>query len=195
MGSFNVTCCVTKTPITPGEECVLITFNRDVEMFSFLDSQSSLFGDVDEFYFGQYDDYGNIRGCEHKRIQNDELKLSVDSVRGFFFSKEAWEFGKSLLNDEEYNRYNEYIEKHLSFLSIIHEKRDKFEENLESLKIAFSLRTFCLLNNFNMFDVSFENIYGGQSYNIKEKEQFNTLRVGRMAKFKKEEEEEESNNT
>ncbi len=51
------------------------------------------------------------------------------------------------------------------------------------IKIIFSLKTFCLNNNFNMFDLSIDNIYAGQQIFKKEKNQWMKLRKQRLKKL------------
>lgn len=63
---------------------------------------------------------------------------------------------------------------------------DGFKEpGSDNSKVLRHLKHFCVRNNFNMFDPSFDNCYGGQEWHVKEKLQFNKLREKRINKFKK----------
>jgi hypothetical protein len=166
--------------------------------------------DIKNVYKGVYDDYGRLENVKHPEIHDS------GDYRGFFISEQAWTFGKTLINSPDYKTQMKYISdrfemkkqiKNLEelvkknaelneFNSIINFGKSvagKSEIEEEDVKILMCLRTFCYLNNFNLLDPSFQNWYGGQTYNIEEKEQFNKLRQKRIDFLKNEEKKWEEN--
>lgn len=112
MGSWNVTCILTKTPILEDEECVLLRFlnpkgKEDVwlgDLDGFLDDYVPL---LDLVHFGKYADYGRISG-----IKTDVCPLTQDKYYGFFVLKSAWDFCSKL----DYDWVDQYIDQKLQML-------------------------------------------------------------------------------
>ena len=182
MGSFNVTCCVTKTPIDCGEVCHLIVFKglgqKDL-IYSETLGMMNIERHLEDVIHGEYSDYGELRTKKgQKKYEfHDNSDPSNSKQFAFYISDEAWKFGKSLITDKD---YEDMIEHHKSSYYVIGDK--KFDEEKQ---ILICLRLFCSLNNFNMFDVSFQNTYGGQDFEIEEKDRFNKLRMERTDKLRK----------
>jgi hypothetical protein len=204
MGSFNVTCCVTKTPITIGEKCVLILVNKTEndldtltcgEMHNFI-IESGIKG----VYHGKYDDYGRL-DVDHPDCNNDE------KYRGYFISSDAWELAVELFKNPNYKGQLKWIEDRFQLkkqIAKLMEAKKQIESSdlakevdvmvsaveaitggavgidEDSAKRLIVLKSFCYTNNFNMFDPSFENWYGSQSLNVREKKQWNKLRNARI---------------
>ena len=201
MGSFYSVCCVTKTPITYGEKCVSIAFKRATT------PTETLLDDIATYHWlvengeyqvihGKYDDYGHMENGG---------RLNGVEYNQFFISNEAWEIGKKLTSDPDYSGRMKYIEdrfelknginelmKKGELLGLIGRMKEAFSINdstvsIEDIKIITCLNTLCYLNNFNLFESSEVNKYGGQTFNIKEKELWNDLRSKRIELFKSKE--------
>jgi hypothetical protein len=168
MGSFNVTCCVTKTPIVPGDRCIVVGINsKDAYTFICPELVSiDLLTDKFNLKKGVYYDYGRLEGIDEEFVDNSEKLIHEEPINyRFYISHEAWKFGEKLIK----NVFN----------------GKAYENCSHNVQILCCLRVFCSQNNFNMFDPSFDNCYGGQCINLKEKKQFNKLRETRMKKLKK----------
>ena len=218
MGTFNVTCCVTKTPIIYDENCILVVFKRtNDDEYDYLSAETSSFlieSHIHSIYMGKYDGYGRLEGLEHPQIEDE------GEYRGFFFSDHAWNLGIQLVNEPEFARQMKYISKRFGLKNKIdklkntmmscNDKLSGADEILsiaegfsnaiglgsstttaseETIKILTCLKSFCLMNNLNMLDPSFENWYGGQSLNVEQKKRWNALRDERISILKKAEDE------
>ena len=192
MGSFNVTCCVSKTPITVGEKCHLVVFSG-IKLMDLVYSESMIFSVASSndtrVVHGEYDDYGRIKDNKLEFFNNSEPE---DSSFGFYISDDAWELGKSLTGEDEYSRVSKHFREKVRVNHLLDKLDGKTSdqpsgESIDDREVLVVLMTFCNLNNFNMFDPSFQNTYGSQSYSISDKEKFNKLRERRVKMLKKEE--------
>jgi len=192
MGTFNLTCCVTKTPIIEGDWCVILLFKvkakndlsdeGDGLRFAF---ESHFF----EIYKGNYEGYGRVSGCP---INN--LCVS-DKYLIYAISNEAWEHGIVISKSDKFKNQSVSIDNtiaaNLQFRDAMHfEMSNPSIEKLKELadilyrpnwatfgkeyKIMSALHSFCNSNHFNMFIEN--NRYGGQSINSKEMREWNKLR-------------------
>jgi len=214
MGSFNVTCCITKTPILVKEECILLVLNKPKDNDNiFTCGEMSTFiieSYIKDVYKGKYDDYGRLLGNVHPDVTDN------DEFVGLFISNVAWEYGKKLIDNPSYKGRIKYIsDRHLlrenikslqkSLIKLNEDDSEKAQISsiadgvkgivgesrlhIEDTKVLVCLDSFCKMNNMNMFDPSFENWYGTQSLNIKEKEEWNVLRTKRIEILKQKDKE------
>lgn len=199
MGTFNVTCCVTKTPILKGEKCVLVVLNNpNKSLLQGAKCFDLVFQDsIKDIFFGKNNDYGRMNSCPYS--VNDERE---NEFVGFFISRMAWDFGKTLKydllgvsNNTKLAETLTSLEKTAAILKMPDSEKERSLKLAEKYKCwmtyksetrsLFALESFCSLNNFNMFDVSFNNFYAGQVVSIKEMKQWNKLRHDRIKKLKK----------
>ena len=135
MGSWNVTCILTKTPILEGEECVLLRFHNPKgkegvwlgDLDGFLDDYVPL---LDLVHFGKYADYGRITG-----VKTDVCPLTQDKYYGFLVLKSAWDFCSKL----DYDWVDEYVDQKLKMLKAHRQlsQLDKDPDGTVSVKTTF----------------------------------------------------------
>lgn len=187
MGSFNIPCIVTKTPITPGDECVVVSFDNKNNAFQELIQDGEGFSFLIENYllsveFGKYDDYGNIEGAEHSVNPHNKQIIS------YAISKEAWDFIERTYLNDEFNSKHKALFK---FLDLVAEREKtlgagyfknltNIKENKQNLNILLGIKDFCYKNCFNPFSLDFENFYCGQQDFKNQKKQWNKLREKRI---------------
>lgn len=100
MGSFNVTCCVTKTPIVGGDKCVVVRFDAK-DPYEFMCSelmfQRIRFNNF-KLELGKYYDYGQLEGSDTEFQDNSDDLIREEPVDyTFFISLDAWKFGENLV--------------------------------------------------------------------------------------------------
>jgi len=188
MGSFNVTCCVSKTPIVFGEKCHLIIFSG-IDQWDLIYSDSlgnwNISSEKTTIIHGIYDDYGRLKGCNHEFFNNSEPK---DRNFGFYISDDAWKLGEQLIKKRDYERVVSQFRDSIKVNALLKNREKRFtEKEIDDREVVIVLSMFCNLNNFNIFDISFQNTYAGQSYCIEDKERFNILRKDRVAKLRESE--------
>jgi len=97
MGSFDVACALTGTPIFPGDPCTMVIFEKDYDPFGRLEWDVEY--DVEKIVKSKYYDYGSIEPTEDA---TDEYLQSVTNSREdreedegryhIFICKMAWDF-------------------------------------------------------------------------------------------------------
>lgn len=184
MGSFDVTCCVTKTPIISGERCHLVILNGGYHVIQLLwDNSIRIEFDLWKVFSGKYADYGRIENVDFEFSNNSEKNKPKNF--GFYISDDAWKLGTKLQTHKLFKYHVKRLDDQLTVKMIRLTDDSGSPKNLDHIKIVSVLNLFCKLNNFNMFDPSFVNTYAGQSFCVDEKEMFNKLRTQRVNKLKK----------
>ena len=200
MGTFNLTCCVTKTPIVEGDSCVILLFKPRASD-NFMDRDGGLkYAFEDDFvdvYKGTYKGYGKVDSCPIDNLVDSNHYLI------FAISQEAWEFGIKLSKLSEFKAMVDYIQNTID-INIKFKKLDemnvKGDELMDALKtaadvfcndniLAFGeeykvlacLDRFCRANHFNMFE---QDIYCGQSMNFDDMKKWAELRNVRIKHLK-----------
>lgn len=208
MGCFNVTCCVTKTPIVAHEKCWAILFKNgleDSDFFGVPGTFGHILPQLQRVVAGQYDEYGGL----------DTLKLHYQDKRVYFVSDEAWQFG--VAQAKVSSSYADYLVRvgkggALEGLTKLMEalaetiktqkdpdstlkkeveawqaeqKANIFNRFEPEIRIIIALYEFCARNHFNMFDVSDQNHYAGQGLYFDDHRAWATLRNSRMEKLDK----------
>ena len=194
MGSWNVTCCLTKTPISPGERCVLLRFVNNAEStedLQFLDLEGFLENVIPHLisvHHGTYTDYGRISS-----LKTDVCPLTQDKYYGFFLSLAAWEFCSKLPYawvDKHIDQKIKVAKAEIEFELVDHKHGavelpiDKsiqrwFKQFIKfeaEARIIGRIVAFGQANLFNVFDLSNINMYAGQKWDKAAQQQWMDLR-------------------
>ena len=197
MGTFNLTCCVTSTPIIDKEKCTILLFKPEVkdEIADPCNGIKWAFekGFIDVFY-GKYKGFGKVSGCPVNNICDTNQYLV------YCICKSAWEYGIELTKSDSFKSQLEHINKTINLAFRIQEIDKKSLPNndfvnacnkLESIlsldnyigfgkefTIMSALNSFCYNNHMDMFVES--NRYGGQYMGLKEKKEWQKLRDERI---------------
>lgn len=199
MGCFDTKCIVSQTPIVYGETCHVLVFRKKtIKKWGGRDAAGLqfLFGDGFVGYLkGKYDDYGGVDKEIFTLLTVEDH--SFDYFKGnyinFFVSDDAWNFISKLVeNKDEY--LENFIESWIELYEIKTKENREVVKNLRSFIFAthgkyyryvYHIYNFCLANNFDPFIDYFYNFYAGQSFQLKEKKQFQKLRGDRISKLEK----------
>lgn len=209
MGCFNVTCCVTKTPIVAHEKCWAILFKdgaEDSEFFGAPGSLGDVFPHLERVVTGHYNEYGGL----------DRMKLNlIEDKNAYFVSDEAWQFG--VQQAKASNPYADHLvrmgkggplEGMTKLMETLAEaiktrkdsdpalkkeveawqaeqKTNVFNRFEPEIRIIIALYEFCARNHFNMFDVSDQNRYAGQGLHSSDYRAWMAVRNLRMEKLDK----------
>jgi hypothetical protein len=200
MGTFNLTCTVTKTPIIDGDKCVIFLF-KPTAAKQFMDRCGGLTWAFEKdfvcVYKGKYNGYGRVDSCPVENLYDTNQYLP------FAISKEAWEFGIELSKSQEYKDTVDHIQ-NLIDINVQFKKLDSMSitgdalvsslkaaaetfcnENIFAFgaeyKILSCLDRFCRANHFNMFE---QDIYCSQSINYDDMKQWEKLRNVRIKHLK-----------
>jgi len=200
MGTANLTCIVTLTPIIDEDNCVIILFKPEAADL-FMDRNGGLSWAFEKYfvcvYKGTYKGYGNVDSCPVNNLYDTNQYLP------FAISKEAWEFGVKLSNSAEYKDTVDHIQNKIDInfqfkkLEAIHIKGDELLDSLKDAaetfcnenifafgaeyKILACLDRFCRANHFNMFE---QDIYCSQSINFEDMKKWEDLRNVRITYLK-----------
>jgi len=209
MGCFNVTCCVTKTPIVAHEKCWAILFKEGVDASEFFGAPGSLrdvLSHLERVVAGHYNEYGGL----------DKLKLNlIGDKEAYFVSDEAWQFGvaraKIPSSHADYlvrigkggplegmlklmESVAETIKTQENFDPILkkeveawqtEQKANVFNRFEPEIHTIIALYEFCARNHFNMFDVSDQNRCAGQGLYSGDYRAWMAVRNLRMEKLDK----------
>lgn len=112
MGSWDVSCALTATPIFPGDECVFVLFNRTFNPIGHLEYDARF--DVELVIKSTYADYGrpaNVDGVDPQYLDAVTDCLGRDGQepgRYFFFvCKKAWDWAVSRYPQKHLNMDDE----------------------------------------------------------------------------------------
>lgn len=199
MGTANLTCCVTRTPILEKDNCVILLFKPEAAD-GFLDRCGGLQREFERnfvcSYRGKYKGYYKVSGCPVNNLADTNQYLP------FAISQEAWEYGIEYSNSPDFKRMREHIQsmidlnlkmQKLDAALLISNPDDKLLDNIKAINalvgsqnwigfgqeyfIISALDTICRSNYINMFEC---DIYGGQSMCFKEKKAWGDLRNKRI---------------
>lgn len=199
MGSYNIPCIVTQTPLSVGDKCVFITFReKDGEFQSRVECGDGIPCALSEHFvavhFGKYDDYGRMDNPKAHEL--DALgSYDEDGVTMITYavSLEAWEFVSKKYKD----RPSSIVAKSEPLVALADmskrveddydpewaemvEKARKNMKNAETFRILEGIHYFGQANNFNPFGFAFSNFYAGQQWNFTAKREWMELRQDRI---------------
>jgi hypothetical protein len=189
MGSYNVTCCLTKTPILEGTPAVLMVFQAgDTAQFDLLGNWDSFLNDVlphlKSIHFGKYADCGKLDTTG----KIDVNPYNQDQLFGFFMTRAAWDFCSSLKSQiaEDYiSQKLHMLNTERKFYDLIKERPEpdsllkaslqieKFQPHSLTIAKAYA---FGISNLINIFEPGMYNMYAGQSWDTKMLNQWQELR-------------------
>ena len=197
MGTANLTCCVTRTPILEKDNCVILLFKPEAADW-FLDRNGGLQSAFEkcfvDSYKGKYQGYYQVTGCPVNNLSDTNQYLP------FAISQEAWEYGIEYSKSPDFKSMREHIQNmiDLNFKmqkldALIINPDDKLLENIKAINdvmgsqnwigfgqeyfIIAALDILCRNNMMNMFDC---DIYGGQSMCFQDKKAWGDLRNKRI---------------
>lgn len=204
MGCFNLTCAITRTPITDKDECVVLLFKQEAAERLRMDSMMGLRWELDnnfvDVYYGIYEGYGRVSKCPVDNLTDTNQYLVIP------ISKHAWDFGINLSKSDKNKHTIEGIDREIN----AHLAMQKLQETAKKLskdialakelektvdllykvnwigfgaefKVLICLNIFMYQNNINLFDVT---PYGGQSMNYNEMKEWENLRNVRIEYLK-----------
>jgi hypothetical protein len=195
MGSYNVTCIVSKTPIFEGEDCRLIVFNNSKEFQAHMNGWDSRMSFLWRHFLGsfkgKYNDYGRIDTPKAYEVDME------DGGAAFFISEDAWQEMLKMAESKDHKQSANHQVYIAELMVKMHEmtkkagvEDDESDEQLkeakivvankETVKVICMIDMFASLNNFNAFDSHPNNFYGGQCMHYAAKDVFQELRQKRI---------------
>jgi hypothetical protein len=154
MGSWDVSCSLTGTPIKEGDGCVLVVFKKNFEPLQHLEWD---YHDVDFIVRGRYGDYGRVRvkdsgifGNKPKKLDDDSLSDILQGRFHFFVCTMAWDWAVTRFHVKPHPDEEERLKLMKQLLSelkgeqlsrykklIAQTEREKWTYDFKSVVIAF----------------------------------------------------------
>ena len=144
MGSYDVACALTGTPIFPGDPCVMVVFKKDLDPRGKLEWDAEY--DVEKIVKSKYYDYGYVEETEN--ISEEYIRSVTDSRDEenchyhIFICQMAWDFAVEMY-PSRVREYDQKLYESLKELGVsenilsLHQPSSKLALEMKSVFVAF----------------------------------------------------------